>query len=319
MGIETSAMRHVPFPKIPVASSATVAANGIWIATEKIHGAQLVIAYDGRQLRIGKRKAWLRGEEAFFGWQLLRAELERAARTALSLGGTVVRIYGELYGGHYPHADVEPMPGVSAVQTGVWYSPGLRFALFDVLRHDHLDDAGLFLPYTDVAAVAAAAGLDVVPILGRAPRHELDALPLRFPTRVPCLHGLPDIPGNFAEGIVMRPDISATAEQRPIIKMKIEEFDEQRFDESRPWNQHTQLALNDLRRLAQAMVNKPRLDSARSKTGPGSFSEFMDEVVLDVMVDITDAFPAAMAALGDGEEDELHTYLREVVQAMCHE
>ncbi|MFI7144025.1 RNA ligase family protein [Nonomuraea sp. NPDC050022] len=198
-----------------------------------------------------------------------------------------MRIYGELYGGHYPHADVDPVPGVSAVQTGVWYSPSLRFALFDVLRHDRPDDAGLLLPYADVAAVAAAAGLDVVPLIGRGPRHELDALPLRFPTRMPHLHGLPDIPGNFAEGIVMRPDISATAEQRPIIKMK--------------------------------MVNKPRLDSARSKTGPASFSEFVDEVVLDVMVDLTDAFPAAMAALGDGEEDELHTHLREAVQELRHE
>ncbi|WP_433511913.1 RNA ligase family protein [Nonomuraea sp. CA-143628] len=312
-------MRHVPFPKIPAASSAAVAAGGIWIATEKIHGAQLVIAYDGREFRIGKRKAWLRGQEAFFGWQLLRGALERAATAALSLGGTVVRIYGELYGGHYPHADVDPVPGVSAVQTGVWYSPGPRFALFDVLRHDHPDDAGLLLPYADVAAVAAAAGLDVVPLLGRGPRHELDALSPRFPTRVPHLHGLPDIPGNFAEGIVMRPDISATAEQRPIIKMKIEEFDEQRFDESRPWNPHARLALGDLRRLARAMVNKPRLDSARSKTGTGSFREFMDEVVLDVMVDLTDAFPSAMAALGGGEEDELHTYLREVVQETRHE
>ncbi|MEV0344132.1 hypothetical protein AB0H88_00090 [Nonomuraea sp. NPDC050680] len=79
MDVEASAMRHVPFPKIPVASSAAVADNGIWIATEKIHGAQLVIAYDGREFRIGKRKAWLRGEEAFFGWQLLRGELEQAA------------------------------------------------------------------------------------------------------------------------------------------------------------------------------------------------------------------------------------------------
>ncbi|WP_214416939.1 RNA ligase family protein [Sphaerisporangium fuscum] len=312
-------MRHVPFPKIPLASSAAVAADGDWIATEKIHGAQLVIAYDGREFRIGKRKAWLHGEEAFFGWQLLRGELEQVTRAALSSGGAVVRVYGELYGGHYPHADVAPVPGVSAVQTGVWYSPGLRFALFDVLRHDHPDDAGLLLPYADVAALAASAGLDVVPLLGRGTRQELDALPLRFPTRVPRLHGLPDIPGNFAEGIVMRPDISAPAGHRPIIKMKIEEFDEQRFDESRPWNRHTQLSSYDLGRLARTMVNKPRLDSARSKTGPGSFSEFMDEVVLDVMVDLTDAFPAAMAALGDGDEDELHAYLREVVRAMCHE
>ncbi|SEM26398.1 RNA ligase family protein [Nonomuraea pusilla] len=310
-------MRHVPFPKIPVASSAAAGPGGSWIATEKIHGAQLVVAHDGREFRVGKRKAWLRGEEAFFGWQLLRGRLWQAARAALSSGGAAVRVYGELYGGRYPHPDVAPVAGVGAVQTGVWYSPDLRFALFDVLRHDHPDDAGLFLPYADVAAVAASAGLDVVPLLGRGSRHELDALPLRFPTRVPRLHGLPDIPGNLAEGIVMRPDVPATAEQRPILKMKIEEFDEQRFDESRPWDRHTHLALSDLRRIARTMVNGPRLDSARSKTGTGRSGEFMDEVVLDVMVDLTDAFPTAMAALGDGEEDELHAYLREVVRELC--
>ncbi|MBB5132906.1 Rnl2 family RNA ligase [Thermocatellispora tengchongensis] len=312
-------MRHLPFPKIPVASRAVVAFNGEWIATEKIHGAQLVIAFDGREFHIGKRKAWLGGEEAFFGWQLLRGQLEQAARTALSLGGSAVRIYGELYGGHYPHADVVPVPGVSAVQTGVWYSPDLRFALFDVLRHEGPDDTGVLLPYADVAAVASSAGLDVVPLLGRGPRHELDALPLRFPTRVPRLLGLPDIPGNHAEGIVMRPDVSAPAQRRPIIKMKIEEFDELRFDESRPWNPHTRLSLDDLRRLAHAMVNKPRLDSARSKTGPGSFHEFVDEVVLDVMVDLTDAFPAAMAALDGAAEDELNAHLRDTVRASCRE
>lgn len=32
------------------------------VATEKVHGANLVVATDGERVRIGKRKAWLSGD-----------------------------------------------------------------------------------------------------------------------------------------------------------------------------------------------------------------------------------------------------------------
>src|SRR4051795_1051537 len=76
-------------------------------------------------------------------------------------------------------------PGTAAVQTGIWYSPDIRFALFDVLIHDGPDDPGIFQPYAHVAAIAADADLDVVPLLARDTRSALDALPVRFPSRVP--------------------------------------------------------------------------------------------------------------------------------------
>jgi hypothetical protein len=37
------------------------------------------------------------------------------------------------------------------------------------------------------------------------------------------------------------------AGHRPIVKLKIREFDEQRFDESRTWDERTRLDLADLR------------------------------------------------------------------------
>ena len=43
-----------------------------------------------------------------------------------------VFLYGELYGGQYPHPDVDPVPGLQAVQTGVYYSPHIEFCAFDL-------------------------------------------------------------------------------------------------------------------------------------------------------------------------------------------
>jgi len=45
-------VEHLPYPKIPTTLSNGPSA-GAWTATEKVHGAQLVVAYDGRTLRVG--------------------------------------------------------------------------------------------------------------------------------------------------------------------------------------------------------------------------------------------------------------------------
>jgi Rnl2 family RNA ligase len=304
-------VQHLAYPKVPAAEQlGGTGVSGSWVATEKVHGAQLVVAYDGRDVRVGKRKAWLRDDEPFFGWQLLRSGFEQAVKSALERGDAAVRIYGELYGGHYPHPDVVPVPGATAVQTGVWYSPDIRFALFDVLTHKDLDDPGVFKTYPEVAAIAAAAGLDVVPRLAVGTRSALAALPVRFPSRVPQTHGLPPLPDNAAEGIVLRPDASLAPEHRPSLKMKIEEFNEQRFDQSRPWNPQRHLPPDDLRQIALAMVNGARLASARSKVGPSAPDELLDEVILDTLVDLSEAFPTAMAALTDDEQHDLENLIR---------
>ncbi|WP_426512687.1 RNA ligase family protein [Dactylosporangium sp. McL0621] len=292
-------MEHVTYPKIP-AVLAGASSAGPWIATEKIHGAQLTIAYDGAALRVGKRKAWLRDDEPFFGWQLLRATLERTARAALGRGGASVRLYGELYGGHYPGAAA--VPGASPVQTGVWYAPGIRFALFDVLT----DDGPVWL-YADVAAVAAEGGADVVPLLARGTRSTVDAVPIRFPTRVPALLGLPPLDGNLAEGVVLRPDARRPLASRPALKRKIPEFDEARFGEARPWDPHLSPAAAGP--LAATLVNPARVASARSKVGPDDAAALEEELVLDVLVDLVDAFPALPA------RDDLEAVVRAAVVA----
>ncbi|WP_432968541.1 RNA ligase family protein [Dactylosporangium sp. CA-233914] len=275
-------MEHRTYPKIPAVLS-NVCAAGSWIATEKIHGAQLVVAHDGAVLRVGKRKAWLREDEPFFGWQLLRGPLEHLARAALARGGSPVRLYGELYGGHYPGSP--PVPGASAVQTGIWYSPGIRFALFDVVTGE-----GPAWLYHEVAEVAADGGVDVVPLLARGTRPAVDTVPIRFQTRVPAALGLPPLDGNLAEGVVLRPDARVPLATRPILKRKIPEFDESRFAEARPWDPH--LSPTQAGALAATLVNPARVAGARSKVGPHDPAALEEEIVLDVMLDLAAAFPA---------------------------
>ena len=310
-------MRHVPYPKIGLADARGAA--GPWIATEKLHGAQLVVAYDGRSVRVGKRKAWLADDEPFFGWQLLRDRLTaaaHAARTALPEGARGVRLYGELYGGAYPEPSVPAVPGVSAVQTGVWYSPELRFALFDVLVETGAEPDGVYLPYAAVRAVAAASGLDVVPLLRSGGRGEVADVPIRFATTVPASLGLPPLAGNLAEGVVLRADGELAVRVRPIVKRKIAEFDERRFDGARPFAADALLTPAELAVVAAGMVNPVRLASARSKVGtdPAAVAE---EAVLDVMIDLADAFPVAMGALDADGERALVEGVRRAVGAVA--
>jgi Rnl2 family RNA ligase len=287
---------------------------GQWIATEKIHGAQLVVASDGRTTRVGRRKAWLSDDEPFFGWQLLRDRLAAAAEAAVPGPGTTVRLYGELYGGSYPHSDVPPAPGVTAVQTGIWYTPDLRFALFDVLVQTTSGDEGVYLPYAQVRDIAGAAGLDVVPLLRRGRLPDLDTVSTRFVTTIPAALGLPPLPDNLAEGIVIRADQSLPPTKRSIVKRKIAEFDEQRFDQSQPFDTDAPLTPTDLLSIAEHMVNPIRLASARSKVGEDPAAT-ADETVLDILIDLTNAFPTAMAQLDPTIGTALQEHIRQTIQA----
>jgi Rnl2 family RNA ligase len=301
-------MDHRAFPKIPTTLD-DAGGGSRWVATEKIHGAQLVVATDGEVVRVGKRKAWLRPDEPFFGWQLLRAELEakaRALHAALGRGGQV-HLYGELFGGSYPHPDVAALPGLSAVQTGIWYAPGVAWAVFDALW---VGSAGapVFLAHAALEELAARVDLLVPPVLGRGPRTELVRLPVRYGSRVPASLHLPELPGNVAEGYVLKPDAELPAAARPVVKHKIPELTDDRFDDGHAFDADAHLPVPALLRLAAAMVGPVRLASARSKVGRER-AAVVDEVVLEA------TFPRRMAALTEAEATAFRQGLTALAEA----
>lgn len=314
------------FPKLADRLSAD-APDGPYIALEKIHGAQLVIGLnaDG-ELSIGKRKAWLGEEEPFFGWQLIRAELGRAARELRALvedlrstgrgpwqerglrvaappeDGFDLVMYGELFGGGYPHPRVAASEVYSPVQTGIWYAPDLRFALFCVVVAAPGDDDGVVLAPTETLALAGRVGLAAPPLIARGSRAELYALPVRFPTRVPAALGLPQLDGNSAEGLVLWSDRPGRLSRPAAMKQKIPEMRELRFSDSTEFAADRLLPLPELLAFVPGLVNRARVDSAASKVGRHDPAALLEEIEFDVLCDLDAALPATMRSLGTEEQ-----------------
>jgi Rnl2 family RNA ligase len=308
-------MRFRMFPKIPTHRAAPPRPmGGPWVALEKLHGGQLVVACDGDAVHVGKRKAWLAADAPFFGWQLLAGELAAGARAiARATGAAQTVLFGELIGGGYPHPEVPPVPGLSPVQTGIWYTPALAWVAFDALDAAGDDDDGELLAHAELEALAAAAGVRTPPRLARGTRAELEGAPVRFATRVPAWFGLPALEGNLAEGIVLKPDARCAPEGRPVIKRKLPEFDDDRFREGDGWDpgrlgEADLLAWID--RLVGPLVGPARLASARSKVGADP-AAIADEVALDVAIDLGLAFRGAWAQLPADAQERILARARE--------
>ncbi len=310
-------MRFRGFPKIPTYRAAPPRAmGGPWVATEKLHGAQLVLAVGQGQVRAGKRKEWLERDEPFFGWQLLASELESAALAAArALGAHTLVLYGELIGGRYPHPDVPAEPGLGAVQTGIWYTPELAWVPFDALVATSEEDPGELLAHRELEELAALVGLRTPPLLSRRPRAELERVEVRFLTKVPAWFGLPPLAENFAEGLVLKPDARCAADERPVIKRKLPEFDDDRFGEAQPFAP-PHLGEAELSRWVERLVVPARLASARSKVGT-ALPAILDEVALDVAVDLSTAFPEAWARLPAAAQDRLAAHARSLAQMLA--
>jgi Rnl2 family RNA ligase len=291
-------MRFRTFPKIPAqADPAARSPAGPWVALEKLHGAQLVVGVAGSEVRFGKRKEWMEPGAAFFGWQLLAAGLaESLTELARKVGAAQLVAYGELFGGGYPHPEVPAVSGLQPVQTGIWYSPDLHWAVFDVLVATGEEDAGELLAHAEVEVLAREVRLLTPPVLARGRKGELMTLPVRFPTRLPALLGLPALENNVAEGLVLKPDARFRAGERSVLKRKIPEFDDARFDESQPWRP-ARLSREELGAWVERLVNPARIASARSKVGADP-AAILEEVVLDVSVDLEQVFRDAWDAAG---------------------
>ncbi|PBC71013.1 RNA ligase [Streptomyces sp. TLI_235] len=212
-------------------------------------------------------------------------------------------LYGELFGGRYPHPRVTPAEGVPAVQTGVWYAPDLHWSAFDAVVE--ADGGPRWVGDAALRRAAGAAGLCCAPLLAEGPLVRLQELPAVFPSRVPALFGLPPLAGNLAEGYVLKPagDVPVAA-GRPVLKVKQAGFAEDaRYAGARPYTVPPGGAAGVpgwLVEQAAALLTPARAASAVSKLGPAADpADLAAELARDAVEDLADrlgGLPAAQAA-----------------------
>ena len=254
-----------------------------WVVTEKIHGANFCIFTDGEILRFAKRKQFLEPGEDFFGFKSFETQLVSQVRELFQMLQTSsnhplgVSIYGELFGGEYPHPDVPPIPNIQAVQTGVYYSPNIQFCAFDIAAIANNNPASrTYLDYNQTLQLCNQVGIFCASPLFIGKYDAAITYNREFESTIPALLGLPKLPfTNKAEGIVIKPVKSipiATPKGkiRPILKIKIPSFSETRFHQAQKSNQHSSYVSSTEEWLTQAllaMVTENRLHNAISKIG----------------------------------------------------
>ncbi|CAK0876991.1 unnamed protein product [Prorocentrum cordatum] len=291
----------------PRSSAVPVSKSASWCVTEKVHGANFSVHVDrAGRLRCAKRTGFLAEHEDFFGhFAVLRRR--RAGLVALAeelmaadaaVESAVLVIFGELFGGRYPHATVAPDDSARPVQTGIWYCPHVEFILFDAAVVGG-GEGGLFESYSRVAGLAEKHGLLYAKPLLVGPRGLCANYGPRFATTLPAAFGLPVIEANTAEGIVVKPwDVQTPICERPIFKLKVKEFSE--GDGCPP-------PAGDpaMRDFILSFVNDNRVAAAASKVGSPSDRDLWNEIVELVIADIVDEI---------GEDDQEFLRLRDQVQ-----
>lgn len=280
--------------------------GGVWVAREKIHGANFsLITSDGIKVIPAKRSGEILPTEQFYGCEPVVAKYSESVRkmwdmlsTARQLSGVysdelVIQVYGEFAG--------------RGVQKDVDYGEK-DFYVFDIRVN------GEFLPDNVVANYAAAVGLKMAPLLAYGTFDEIRALPITFDSvvnlansgAIPAKNGvepefknfmtLKDGEGeNIAEGFVMKPVQPAFMPngERVAIKCKTTKFTEKKNKQANRFNAPVALSESDSAKLNEftCFLTENRVKNVLSKIDSANltakdFGRVMGLTVQDALEEI---------------------------------
>ena len=252
-----------------------------YVVQEKVHGANTSFLCDGETVRFAKRTSMLEDGEQFYDYPEL---LERYKARVLKLFTVIkamypevphISVFGEMFGGLYPHDDVHPTHKVSLIQKGVCYTPGHEFYGFDIYLFT--EKGGRFLPVDEVNKLFEANDFFYAKTIFRGTLTECLKYPNAFQSKIAEWLGLPAIEENICEGIVIRPIVPMYLRNgsRVLIKSKNERFAEKKsvkkcyklFAEPVPYSE----ALQTLIAEGEAYVTENRLANVVSHIGEVHF------------------------------------------------
>lgn len=234
-----------------------------FVVQEKVRGVLARLGCDGREVNFGVEPAVDVGaaergsvtaagvgeemREGLYG-ELVERYRPRLFRLHAHIrqlfpGVRSVTVYGELFGGAYPHRAVARCKGCVPVRTGVYYAPGYEFYAFDIRVEG---GCGSSKSRWQGRGGDGCAGGDGVNNHGGANylslsvcNHLLDGLgfcyartlfqgslaeclryPNCFPTHLPDSFGLPPLRNNWCAGTVIRPQapLFTAAGERVLLK-----------------------------------------------------------------------------------------------------
>ncbi|MCL2131639.1 MAG: RNA ligase, Rnl2 family [Lentimicrobiaceae bacterium] len=248
-----------------------------FVVQEKIHGCNVCFICDGETVAFGKRTGFVEADEVFYDYETLLARYKPKITALFSMVKTeypdieAITVFGEMFGGIYPHPDVENDRKIMKIQKGVYYCPQHEFYAFDLYvktqengRYLGVDEANSFFEKGDFFyAKTLFRGT-----LEQCLHYPNDSLSLIFEW-----FGLPPIEDNVCEGVVIRPVETSYLSNgsRILLKSKNARFAEKKSRKKRdakpfvPPSYSENLA--ELIDIAELYVTENRLNNVMSKIG----------------------------------------------------
>lgn len=248
-----------------------------FVVQEKIHGTNFGIylsQFENEPIstKYASRKQFVPQDDIFYNYKTVATKYKnnfeqvfKEIQSTMKLYDlSLVIIYGELYGGGYPHKDVKPIPDVIKVQKEVQYCPHTDFMAFDIRVN------GLYLSVDETNSIFQKCGIPYCETLFRGSLEECLQYPNDFESTIYKKHNLPPITDykNICEGVVIKPIEPRFfgGGNRFILKNKNAKFKETKVKKAQPKNK-TKLSDEAQDKLTDLLshVTENRLSNVLSK------------------------------------------------------
>ncbi len=271
-----------------------------FVVQEKVHGANFCFLTDGIAVRAGKRTSIIEENELFYGYEAL---VEKYSTKVIELFLEIkkkhndtfaISIFGEYFGGSYPHSEVKNDRSISAIQKGVYYCPQHEFYAYDI--YINTSNSGYYFGVDEANYFFENLGFIYAKTLFRGTLNECLQHPNEFASKISTWLQLPMIEDNVCEGVVIRPvDVTYLHNgSRLLLKNKNSKFAEKKSVKKRQPKLLEEVSYsNELQALLLQVddyVNENRLNNVISKIGQISIPKDTGKLIGLLSKDIIDDF-----------------------------
>ena len=301
-----------------------------FVVQEKVHGSNTCFVTDGKTVSFGKRTGFVEEGEKFYDYEKL---FERYMQKATSLFSMVTEtlpdlktltVFGEMFGGRYPHPDVKNDSKTVVIQKGVFYCPNHEFYAFDL--YVTTEQTGRYLTVDEANAFFERGGFFYAKTLFRGTLNECLQYPNDAPSKIAEWMRLPPLEDNICEGVVIRPvePTYLTNGARVLLKNKNARFAEKKSIKKRAPKLFVEPSysemLNNLLPVVEQYVTENRLNNVVSKIGhisvPKDTGKLIGLFSKDILDDFLKEHSGEYAAIEKSEQKILNRHINTLATSM---
>ena len=294
-----------------------------FVVQEKVHGSNFCFVTDGITITAGKRTGFIEADEKFYDYEELLERYKQRVTNLFSIVKTkftdvqTLSIFGEMFGGKYPHPEVKNDNRTMLIQKGVSYCPQHEFYAFDL--YVNTSETGYFLSVDEANALFEQGGFFYAKSLFSGSLDDCLRYPNEFPSQISAWLGLPPIDDNICEGVVIRPvsPCYLSNGSRVLLKSKNARFAEKKAVKKRAPKLLIEptysVELNALLPVTEEYITENRLNNVMSKIGQISIPKETGKLIglfsKDILDDFLKEHSGEYAAIEKSEQKILNRHI----------